>query len=256
VYLSQLCDVTDFYYDDDPQDFELDADEHVQPRRKSARQHSSSGRWRNSSRHASPGAGADGACCIGRGYKAAEAPGELTHNYGRQLLARTDLCLVCGSSEGTLISGHAGRGGNCERQYHRGCMLLLNAVGMRSVTLNSKAAAPQQRKRTAAGRDSPSQPPLPPAELAEALCDGLLGLLWQQCQQAGHGLSAAVVAAVAAARTAAYRVAVGELVLICPSHGCHGCRLNGKLEVRTRFMHSLHQPGLLQTPAPGPAADH
>jgi hypothetical protein len=136
-------------------------------------------------------------------------------------------------------------------------MLLLNAVGIRSVTLNSRAASQQQRKRTAAGRESPSPPPLPPAELAEQMCDGLLGLLWHQCQHAGYGLSAAVVAAVAAAREAAYRVAVGELVLICPSHGCHGCRLNGKLEVRTHTMHCLHETlALLQTPGPSSAAGH
>lgn len=245
--LLRVCFATDFYccfyYDDDPEDFKLEPDGHAQPRRKSARrqqQHSSSGRRRNSSRHNSPGASADGGCCSGRGHKAAAAPGELTHNYGRELLTRTDICVVCGSKEGTLISGHAGRGGNCERQYHRGCMLLLNAVGIRSVTLNSKA------KRTAAGRDSPSPLPLPPAELVEQMCDGLLGLLGQQCQQAGHGLSAAVVAAVAAAREAAYRVAGGELVLICPSHGCHGCRLNGKLEVRIA-PNNLKQPALLQT---------
>jgi hypothetical protein len=68
--------------------------------------------------------------------------------------------------------------------------------------------------------------------VAGRLCNGLLGLLWHQSQQPDHQLSPAVVAAVAAAREAAARVAAGELALICPSHGCHGCQLNGKLEVR------------------------
>lgn len=201
----------------------------MQPRRKSTRrqQQQSAGRRRSGSRRPSSAA-ADGTCCSRQHKAGAAAPGELTHNYGRELLARSDVCLVCGSAHGTLMSGHTGRaGGTCTRQYHAGCLLLLNAAGIRSVTL-AKSAQQQQRKRGQASRASAPAA----AAAANSLCDGLLGLLWHQSQLMDHQLSVAVVAAVAAAREAAARVAAGELVLICPSHGCHGCQLNGKLEVR------------------------
>lgn len=134
------------------------------------------------------------------------------------------------------MSGHTGRsGGTCSRHYHAGCLLLLNAIGIRSVMLAKSPQQPRKRSQASSSRRPGSGGPATAgasAQSADDLCDGLLGLLWQQSQQPGHQLGPAVVAAVAAAREAAGRVAAGELALICPSHGCHGCRLNGKLEVR------------------------
>lgn len=236
---------TEFYYDDDPEEFEFDIDQNLQPRRKSARRHgSSTGRHRRtSSRRGSPSHSDEGAGCSGRSHKAgAAAPGELTHNYGRELLARTDVCVVCRSKEGSLMSGHTGRGSACARQYHAGCLLLLNAAGIRTVMFGKSGAA-QQRKHASARCSSRSGGVELAAVSAQAqqLCDGLLGVLLQQSQQADHQLSAPVLAALAAAQEAAVRVASGELVLICPSHGCQGCRLNGKLEVSAAAGHLSHR---------------
>lgn len=232
---ADVWDPADFYYDDDPEDFDLEADQHMQPRRKGTRrQYSSSARHRTSS---GKRGGADSACCSGRAAKAAPASGEnvLTHNYGRELLAQTDACVVCGSAEGSLVTGHTGRGGNCTRLYHTGCLLLLNAAGIRSVVLGKAAQPPRKRAQASSSSNSRAAGPSPAAAAAQAdaLCDGLLGLLWQQSQQPGHQQSPAVLAAVAAARETAGRVVVGELAVNCPSHTCHGCRLNGKLEFMT-----------------------
>jgi hypothetical protein len=241
---ADVWDPADFYFDDDPEDFDLEAELeeeelYTQPRRKGARRaySSSSARQRNGSGRRGGGGADGGACCSGRAARAAPASGDLTHNYGREMpTEQADVCVVCGSAEGSLVTGHTGRGGNCTRQYHTGCLLLLHAAGIRSVVLG-KAAQPPRKRGSASSSAASRGAGLSPAAIAaqaEALCDGLLGVLWQQGQQPGHGgQSAAVLAAVAAARETAGRVASGELAVNCPSHMCHGCRLNGKHEFMT-----------------------
>lgn len=225
-------DPTEFYYDDDPEDFEL----HTQQRRKSARQQQHQGSSRRSEpRNRRSNSPTDAGCSWAAERAAQRAAADRpAHEHGREVLARTDVCLVCGSSGGTLVSGHVGQTGRaCARQYHAGCLLLLNAVGIRSVTLARSGQGKQRQQQRRASRSSGGGSPAADgsAQAAAALSDGLLGVLWQQALQPGNQLSLSVLAAISAAQEAAIRVASGELALCCPSHSCHGCQLNGKQEV-------------------------
>jgi hypothetical protein len=144
------------------------------------------------------------------------------------------VCLVCRQREGVLVNGHTGRtGGGCSRQYHAGCLLMLQAAGIRSLVLTKGAGAGSKQQRKGVGGSQAKSPagggPVAASDVQQ-LCDGLLGELQGQLQQPDHGLSAATVAAVATAETAAQMVVNGQVALTCPAHSCHGCLLNGKHE--------------------------
>jgi hypothetical protein len=141
-----------------------------------------------------------------------------------------DVCLVCrqGSERGELVNKHTGHSyQNCCRRYHIGCLLLLNAAGIRTVYLSKQQLKKQQtaHQKAAQGGTAAAQQPEPPTPAPGdgVPCDGLLGDLQQLLQRRDPRVSPALAAAVGEAEQAAELYKKDEVSLACPAHCCHGC---------------------------------
>lgn len=208
-----------FYYDDDPEDYK---DEELHSRRKRHRQHQQRGQRDagNSSRLAVSSAvtfsNQPGVAAVADGGDDAEPK----HSFGREMMgASVGVCLVCRNKGGQLVTGHSSRASqNCSRVYHVGCLLLLNALGIRS-TMQTKQQQQQQQQ------EAPDA-----AAVAAVQTDGSLQQLRQQQQSDPHLLGPAVAAAVDEAAAAAVLHQDKQIGVCCPAHYCHGCGLNGKHE--------------------------
>jgi hypothetical protein len=141
------------------------------------------------------------------------------------------VCLICrkGSERGELVNKHTGHSyQNCCRRYHTGCLLLLNAAGIRTVYLSKQQLKKQQTAQQKAARNGAAAAPALKATAAAAPgdgvpCDGLLGELQQLLQQQDPRVSPALAAAVGEAEQAADLYKQDEVSLACPAHCCHGC---------------------------------
>jgi hypothetical protein len=123
---------------------------------------------------------------------------------------------------------------SCSRLYHAGCLLLLNAAGIRTIR---EAKQPHSKQKARQQQSSGAPPGAAPA----AYQDGLLAELLLQLEQPAHCISPAVAAAAASAVEASALLHDGQVQLCCPGHHCSGCGLNGKHEVR-RHMDSSPFP--------------